>query len=106
MKGDRSSSWEEEDECGEVVRVAEIEEAASEHMAAAATMATRAWQHRSEGRHTASTPPPTKKLTMVTAMTTAGIPNPHPHQCTDVDGRDARRGGGEVVEVKDSAVLV
>ncbi|EAZ28712.1 hypothetical protein OsJ_12728 [Oryza sativa Japonica Group] len=75
-------------------------------------MATRAWQRRSEGRYTTSTPPtttpcpPTKKLTMVTAMTMAGMPNPHPHQRANVDGRDARRGGGEVVEVEDSAVLV
>uniref|UniRef100_I1PFV9 Uncharacterized protein n=1 Tax=Oryza glaberrima TaxID=4538 RepID=I1PFV9_ORYGL len=72
-------------------------------------MATRVWQRRSEGRYTTSTPPtttpcpPTKKLTMVTAMTTAGMPNPHPHQHANVDGRDARRGGGEVVEVEDSA---
>uniref|UniRef100_A0A0E0BJ38 Uncharacterized protein n=1 Tax=Oryza glumipatula TaxID=40148 RepID=A0A0E0BJ38_9ORYZ len=79
-----------------------MEEAASERMAAVAMTVTRAWRCRSEGRCTASTPPPTKKLTTVTA----GMPNPHPHQRADVDGRDAQRGRGEVVEVEDPAALV
>ena len=82
--------------------MAEMEEAASERMATVAMTVTRAWRCRSEGRCTASTPPPMKKLTTATA----GMPNPHPHQRADVDGWDAQRGRGEVVEVEDPAALV